>query len=174
MTTATYPLALSLVLLALRLFLGPMIFAHGFRKFFGGGKLAGTAGWFKSLGMRQPFLNAVLAASTETGVGALMTLGLLTTLASAGLIALMTTAIITVHWKNGFFIFNKGEGWEYTFGVAVTCLVPATFGAGRFSLDHLVNPLHWSASQRLAVALALGVGGSLAQLATFYRPAARG
>jgi putative oxidoreductase len=169
----TYPWAINVMLLAVHLFLGLMIFAHGYRKFFGGGRLPGTARWFASIGMRAPRLNALLAASTETGVGVLLALGLLSPLASAGLIALMTTAIVTVHWKNGFFIFNKGEGIEYTLGVAVMSLVPATLGAGRYSLDHVLHPLHWSAAQGFTVALVLGLGGSLAQVATFYRPGSR-
>jgi DoxX-like protein len=100
-----------------------MIFAHGFRKFFHGGRLAGTARWFASIGMTRPRFSALAAASTEVGVGVLLTAGLLTTLACAGLIGLMLTAIVAVHWKSGFFIFNKGEGIEYALGVAVAALI---------------------------------------------------
>jgi putative oxidoreductase len=162
--------AQSLALLALHLFLGLMIFAHGYRKFFGGGKIEGTARWFESIGVRPGRLNALMAASTEVGVGVLLTLGLLTPLASAGLMSLMIVAIATVHRKNGFFIFNKGEGIEYTLGVAVTALALGTLGAGSYSLDHLWHPLAWSATTNFVVTLVLGVGGALAQLATFYRP----
>ena len=168
--TSTTALAINLVLLALRLFLGPMIFAHGYRKFFRGGRLAGTAKWFESIGVRPGPLNALIAASTEVGVGVLMTLGLLTPLAAGGLMALMVVAIATVHRKNGFFIFNKGEGIEYTLGVAVMTLIPGTLGAGRFSLDHAWNLVHWSYSTGLIVTLIFGLGGSLLQLAVFYRP----
>ena len=160
----------SLVLLALRLFLGLMIFTHGYRKFFGGGRLAGTAKWFESIGVRYGRLNALMAASTEVGVGVLLVFGLLTTLAAAGLMSLMVVAIATVHRKNGFFVFNKGEGVEYTLGVAVTTLVPGTFGAGRFSLDHLWNVFAWSASAHLVVTLVVGLGAAGAQLLAFYRP----
>ena len=159
-----------LVLLALRLFLGLMIFAHGYRKFFGGGRLKGTAAWFESIGVRPGPLNALMAASTEVGVGALLVLGLLTTLAAAGLMSLMVVAITTVHRKNGFFIFNKGEGIEYTLGVAVATLVPGTFGAGRYSLDHAWNIVSWSPAVRLAVTIIVGLGGAIVQLAAFYRP----
>lgn len=164
------PLAASLVLLVLRLFLGPMIFAHGYRKFFRGGKLTGTARWLESLGMSQPRLNAALAASSETGVGILLTLGLVTPLACAGLIGLMLSAIVTVHWENGFFIFNKGQGYEYTLGVAVAALVPATLGPGQFSLDHAWSLWTPSPTTGLVVALAVGVGTTLVQLVLFYRP----
>jgi putative oxidoreductase len=161
---------MDLVLLAVRLFLGPMIFAHGFQKYFRGGRIAGTAGWFESIGMKPGRLNAYAAATTELGAGILMSLGLATPLASAGLIALMVVAISTVHRSNGFFNFNKGQGVEYNVGVIVMALVPSTLGAGRFSLDHLWHPYHWTSTTGLVVALALGVGGGALQLAVFYRP----
>jgi len=49
-------------------------------------------------------------------------------------------------------------------------LVPATFGAGRYSLDNLWHPLHWSPMTDFWVAVVLGLGGAAAQLALFYRP----
>jgi len=165
-----HPLSVDLVLIALRLFLGPMIFAHGYRKFFRGGRLAGTARWFTSIGMAPGPLNALMAASTETGVGVLLTVGLLTPLACAGLIALMLIAIATVHRKNGFFVFNKGQGVEYTLGVAVAALVPATLGAGRYSLDHAWHVWTASPTTGLVVAAGVGVGATVLQLALFYRP----
>jgi len=164
---------IDLVLLIVRLFLGPMIFAHGFQKFFRGGRIAGTAGWFESIGMKPGRLNAYAAATTELSVGVLMALGMATPLASAGLVALMVVATITVHRFNGFFNFNKGQGVEYNVGVAVMALIPATMGAGRFSFDQVWHPFHWSATQGLTIALVLGIGGALLQLAVFYRPPAK-
>lgn len=165
---------LTVVLLLVRLFLGPMIFAHGYQKYFRGGRMKGTSGWFHNLGMRPGRLNAYAAATTELGAGALMTLGLLTPFAAAALIALMTVAIVTVHRKNGFFNFNKGQGVEYNVAVAVMALVPATFGAGRYSLDNAWRPLHWSPVTSFGVALLLGLGGAFLQLAVFYRPPKEG
>lgn len=168
-----YPAVVSLVLLVVRLFLGPMIFAHGFQKYFRGGKIDGTAGWFHGIGVRPGRLNAYLAASTELGVGVLMTLGLLTPFASAGLISLMTVAVVTVHRNNGFFNFNKGQGVEYNVAVAVMALVPSAVGAGRYSLDYAWHILHWSLWTDLSVSVVLGLGGAAAQLLIFYRsPAA--
>jgi putative oxidoreductase len=169
-TDASYPSAVNLALLAVHVYLGVMIFAHGHRKFFRGGKLAGTGRWFESIGVRPGLLNAVLAASTEVGAGLLLILGLLTPLASAGLMSLMIVAIVTVHAKNGFFIFNEGEGVEYTLGLAVFALALGTLGAGRYSLDHAWQVFQWSAATRLIVTGAVGVGGALVQLAAFYRP----
>lgn len=171
MASVHYTTSLDLVLVAVRLFLGLMIFAHGFRKFFGGGKIAGTARWFDSIGMRPGILNAYMGASTEVGVGVLLTLGLLTPLAAAGLISVMTVAILTVHIHNGFFIFNKGEGVEYCLGVIVMCLVPGTFGGGKYSLDSVWHLMNWSNKDDFILAVVVGFGGALLQLATFYRPA---
>lgn len=168
------PVAVSVLLLVVRLFLGLMIFAHGYQKFFRGGKIAGTAGWFDAIGMKPGKLHAYAAASTEISVGALMTLGLLVPLAAAGLIALMIVAIITVHRKNGFFNFNKGQGVEYNVGVIVMALVPAAFGAGRYSLDSYWLHHRWSFTTGLFIAIVVGVVAAALQLAVFYRPPKQG
>jgi putative oxidoreductase len=147
-----------------------MILAHGLNKFFGGGRIAGTAAWFDSIGMRPGTLNAVMAASTEVGVGILLILGLLTPFACAGLVSLMVVAIITVHRKNGFFVFNPGQGIEYCLVVALMAVALGGFGPGRYSLDHHVKIWTMRPMLGLLIALLLGVGGALLQLAIFFRP----
>lgn len=168
--TPQFPTAINVMILAVRLFLGLMIFSHGYNKVFRGGKIAGTARWFESVGMKPGKLNAFAAASTEMGVGVLLSTGFLTALGAAGLISVMSVAIVTVHRKNGWFIFNKGEGIEYCLGVIFMALVPGTLGAGEYSLDHVWHVLNWSATTKLVFVVALGLGGALAQLAAFYRP----
>jgi len=170
--------SINLILAVLRVALGAMIFAHGFNKIFRGGKLAGTASWFESIGMRPGKLNAYMAAGTEVGTGALLTLGLLTSLADAALISLMVVAIVTVHRFNGFFVFNKGQGVEYCSMIAIAALASGTLGAGRYSLDHVLRhqqPFMWLArpSHALLVTAIVGVGGAAAQLAAAYRPPIR-
>ena len=64
-TSVGHPVIIDVVLLAVRLFLGPMIFAHGYQKFFRGGRIAGTAGWFESIGMKPGRVNALAAATTH-------------------------------------------------------------------------------------------------------------
>src|SRR5205823_13839400 len=98
-------------LLAIRVGLGVTLMLHGYAKIFLGGRLAGTAGWFESMGMRPGHLHARMAAATELGCGALFALGLLTPLAAAGIIALMLVAAMTAHRGNGFYIYRPGEGW---------------------------------------------------------------
>ena len=169
-TRVSYPMAINLMLLIVRMYVGPTIFTHGYRKVFRGGKLAGTAGWFDRIGMKPGRLNAVMASTTELGVGVLLTLGVLTPLACAGLLALMVVAIVTVHRKNGFMITNQGGGMEYCLGLSVMALALGTMGAGRYSLDHVWGILaQWTTATNLIVTLALGLGGAALQLLTFYR-----
>jgi len=161
---------LNLSLLILRVTLGGMIAAHGLNKFFGGGKIAGTAGWFHSMGMRPGKANALAAAVTEIGCGAFLIAGFLTPLACAGLTALMVVAIITVHWKNGFFVFHPGQGYEYCLVVALAAISLGGLGAGGWSLDHALKTWDFNPWVGLAVAAGVGIGGALLQLALFYRP----
>ena len=159
----------NLVLFIFRLVIGLTIFAHGWNKFFGGGRIPGTGRWFESIGVRQGKLNAYLAASTELCVGFLLSVGLFTTFASAGLIGLMVVAGWTVHRNNGFFIIK--EGWEYIFVLAVVAMTIATLGPGKWSLDNafdLASKLDGWAG--FFISLLLGVGAGLAQLFIFYRP----
>jgi putative oxidoreductase len=157
-------------LLALRVSLGAMITAHGLNHIFGGGKLAGTAGWFESLGMRPGRLNALAATATELTSGALLLVGLFTPVAAAELIALMTVAIVTVHRKNGYFIFRPGQGIEYCFTIAVVAGVVGALGPGRWSLDHALGIWRYTRFQGLLIAVGLGVVGAAVQLLAVWRP----
>src|ERR1700728_4394365 len=104
-------------LLILRLVLGLTLAAHGYNKFFGGGRIPGTAGWFESIGMKYGTFQAVVAASTEVSAGLGLAAGLLTPIPAAGFVALMFVASWTVHRPNGFIIVK--EGWEYCLVLAV-------------------------------------------------------
>jgi putative oxidoreductase len=159
-------------LLVLRVTLGVVMLAHGVNHVFRGGKIAGTARWFGSMGMRPPILHAWLASLVEMGAGALLIAGLLTPLAAAGAIGIMTVAFVINHRKNGFFIFNKGEGYEYVMTLALLGFGVALLGAGRWSLDEAIG-LTGDLNGGIGLALAGigGVGGGLALLAACWRPA---
>jgi len=160
---------ISIALLMIRIVIGVTIAAHGYGKFFRGGKIPGTAGWFDSMGMKPGKLHAYMAASTEVGGGLMFAAGLLTPLAAASIVALMFVAAWTVHRKNGFFIV--GDGWEYNFVLAAMAVAVAVAGAGRYSLDNSLNVVDdldgWSG---LIIAVGIGLGSAIGQLAIFFHP----
>ena len=161
--------AMNLAMLIARVGFGLMMAAHGYSHFFRGGRIAGTGRWFESLGMKPGRIHAILASTTEIGAGLMMALGLLTPLAAAGFIGLMTVAIWTVHRKNGFFIIK--EGWEYTFLIAVAAMLIATLGPYKYSLDRAFSiDDNLSGTFGFWFSLLVGLGASHALLAVFYRP----
>ncbi|MBV8965885.1 MAG: DoxX family protein [Mycobacteriaceae bacterium] len=167
MTVQAY--AVDTGLLILRLCLGLTLAAHGFNKFFGGGRIPGTARWFESIGMKPGMFHARIAATTEVTAGLGLAAGLLTPIPAAGFVALMLVAAWTVHRPNGFFIVK--EGWEYNLVLALSAVAVATIGAGRFSLDHVIFGRNWCAGwPGLAISMGLGLAGGIGQLLIFYRP----
>jgi putative oxidoreductase len=159
-------------LLILRLVLGVTLAAHGYNKFFGGGRIPGTARWFDSIGMKPGKFHATVAASTEMAAGLGLAAGLLTPIPAAGFVSLMLVAAWTVHRHNGFFIVK--EGWEYNLVLAVSAVVVATLGAGRLSLDWVIFGKNWfDGWPGLLISVVLGLAGAIGQLLIFYRPPAK-
>ncbi len=154
--------------LVLRAAIGPMLIAHGTNKVFGAGGLEGTTGWFDSLGLQPAHVHARMAAATEIGAGALITLGAGNPLPSAAVVGLMATAAATDHRGKGFFVF-KG-GWEYTAVVAAAATALAGLGNGRWSVDRLLRRKSRSGAGSALGAAALGVVSAAALLAASYRP----
>ena len=160
---------LNLGLLIIRVVAGLTLATHGLNKIFGGGKIAGTTGWFASMGMKMPFINAWMAALTEIGAGLLLAIGFLTPLAAAGMVAIMVVAGITTHRANGWFIFNAGGGIEYVVVLAAVGFGLGCTGAGEWSVDAAAK-IHWAGTTGLIIVALAGVGGALLQLATYWRP----
>ena len=159
-------------LLILRVCLGLTMAAHGYNKFFGGGRIPGTAGWFESIGMKPGMLHARIAATTEMAAGLGLAVGLLTPIPAAGFVALMLVAAWTVHRPNGFFIVK--EGWEYNLILAVSAVALASSGRADSawttadSRAPVSTTLHgWCG---LLIAAGLGLAGGIGQLVLFYRP----
>ena len=166
--------AIDLALLLLRCGVGAVMLAHGINHIIGGGKIAGTARWFESLGMRPGVLHAWLASGTEVGAGVLLVLGALTPLGGAGVIGVMVVAWITNHLRNGFFIFRPGEGWEYVMTLTIVGLAVATVGPGRWSVDEALDVRDdLIGVTGLLIAVVAGGGGAAALLLAFWRPPAR-
>ncbi|HVW42060.1 MAG TPA: DoxX family protein [Amycolatopsis sp.] len=143
---------------------GTMI-AHGLRH---GRTLDGTAGWFSSIGFKQPRLQAQLSSVVEVGSGVALAAGALTPLSAAATVGTMGVAYQTVHRPNGYFIVD--EGWEYVAFISATATALSALGSGRFSLDRAlgVDKIGSPVTRALVTAL-VGVGGAAGQLALFWR-----
>lgn len=157
-------------LLLLRVVIGPVFAFHGFAKIFRGGKLAGTGGWFDSMGMRPGQLHARLAAGGELATGICLTLGLLTPFAGMGLVGLMVVAFWTVHRGSGLLI--TGNGWEYNLVLGAVGVAFGVLGAGEWSLDDAIG-LDLTGPAGFAISLVGGIGLAAALLAACYRPPAK-
>ncbi|MGB6291560.1 MAG: DoxX family protein [Vibrio anguillarum] len=94
-----------IVLLAIRLFLVPVIFVGAHSKVVG---FAGTVAWFGAStadgGLNLPFteLLAFLAAATEVLGCICIALGLFTRIMAIPMILMMSVASAMVHWKHGW------------------------------------------------------------------------
>jgi putative oxidoreductase len=151
-------------LLLARMVIGLLFAAHGAQKlfgWFGGYGLAGTGGFFESLGFRPGRFFAAAAGFSEFTGGLLLALGLLGPLGPAMIIAVMVVAIATVHWQHGVFAQNNGYELPLVYGVAAAAI--ALVGNGAYSFDAVLG-LTWPAEVVWA-ALALGVIGGFANLA---------
>jgi putative oxidoreductase len=165
--------AFNTILLVLRIVIGVTMAAHGYQKFFLGGRIPGTAGWFESLGMRTGSgkIHALTAASTEIGSGALMAFGFLTPLAAAAFVGVMSVAAY-LHRDHGFFVFK--EGVEYNLVLATIAVTLATISPGDYSLDHAwLSSWDWYGWRGLAISAGLGLLAAAGLLAVFYRPKER-
>jgi putative oxidoreductase len=158
-------------LLVLRCAVGIVMIAHGWNHIFGGGRLAGTARWFESIGIRPGWIHARVASAVELGSGLLLVFGLLTPLAAAGVAGTMSVALVANHLKNGFFIFRPGEGYEYVLTLTLIGIAIGPLGAGRISIDRAAG-IHLGGWTGLAISAGAGLGGSALLLATCWRPKA--
>ena len=163
----------NLALVILRVSFGLTMAAHGYAKVFQGGRLAGTAGWFDSIGMKPGALHARLAAGTEILAGLGLAVGLLTTFSATGFVGVMLVAGYTVHRQNGFFIVK--DGWEYNFILAIGAVGIAMLGPGEWSLDNAIGiDDDLDGWLGLIIAAGGGVAAGIGQLALFFRQPADG
>ena len=162
----------SLGLLVARLVLGLLMAAHGSQKllgWFGGHGLAGTAGFFDSLGFRPGRLFATVASATEVASGLLVACGFLGPVGPALMISVMIVAAVSMHLKNGMFAANNGI--EVPLLYAMGALALLLTGPGEYSLDAVFRLGVLSTPMIAWTALAVGVAGGLLNLLA-RRPAA--
>jgi putative oxidoreductase len=169
---------MEIALLGLRLVVGLTFVAHAAPKLFrvfGGGGIQGTADAFDQIGLRPSRFHAWLAALAELGGGLLIALGLVTPVAAAALIAVMTAAVLTVHLRNGF--FNTNNGYEYNLVMAVAVFALAGIGPGDWSLDNALDidiaGTDWALGA-LGAGVLGGLGAALSGRLAPGRPSDRG
>jgi putative oxidoreductase len=159
------PLLLNLGLLLIRLVFGLVMVAHGAQKlfgWFGGYGLAGTGGFFESLGFRPGKRFAFAAALSEFTGGLLFALGFLGPVGPALILAVMLVASISVHWRNG--LFASTNGVEVPLLFATGAVGVALIGFGSYSLDAALGLASYWTPGLIGLALLVGVLGGIANL----------
>jgi putative oxidoreductase len=141
--TRTAPRAAECALVAVRVVLAWVFVYHGSRRLFG---------WFDGPGVHQSALYFATTAHLHPGTffavvggiieffgGIALAVGLLSRLAGAAIFVDMVMAIITVTWANGINATGTKSGYELNLALGALALVVAVFGAGRLSIDALLE-----------------------------------
>ena len=161
----------NLALLAARVWVGVVMFAHGWRHLKSVRSGPGMANWFESLGLRPGPLHAWNVTLTELAVGPALAVGVLTPVSYGGAAAIALVALVTNHRKNGFFLSSAREGWEYVATLAVLSMALGALGPGEWSLDDALGlSFPFRPGTALAISAGVGILGTIAFLAAFWRP----
>ncbi len=131
------PATTSLALLIVRIAVGSVLLIHGLKHLRNRDRVMR---WTAGIGLRRPAFQWFFMAFAEIAVGLGLLAGILTALAAAGTVSLMTVAYWTVHRRAGFWITARpDEGWEYVFVLAAAATALAVIGPGEWSLDHVLG-----------------------------------
>jgi putative oxidoreductase len=158
-------------LLVARLVFGTVMAAHGAQKlfgWFGGYGIAGTGGFFESVGFRPGRALALAAGIGETGSGLLVALGLFGPIGPAVMLSVMVVAS-SLHWSNGLFAMSNGIELPLLYGASAVTL--AFTGYGEYSLDALFGASRFWTPELVWAALGLGALGGVTNLALRHAPA---
>ena len=158
-------------LLIARLVFGTVLAAHGAQKlfgWFGGYGIAGTGGYFESVGFRPGRVLAAAAGLSETAGGVLLATGLFGPVGPALMLSVMIVAS-SLHWSNGLFATANGVELPLLYGAAAVAL--ALTGHGVYSLDRLFGIAGVWTPEAIWTTLAIGAIGGVANLALRRVPA---
>jgi len=158
-------------LLVARLVFGTVMAAHGAQKlfgWFGGYGIAGTGGFFESLGFRPGRLLAVAAGLSETASGLFLVAGLFGPVGPALMLSVMIVAS-SLHWNNGLFAMKNGIELPLLYSAGAVAL--ALTGYGAYSLDAVTGIGALWTPELIWTALGVGVIGGVGNLALRRVPA---
>ncbi|WP_283138274.1 DoxX family protein [Rhizohabitans arisaemae] len=113
---------------------GAIFVAHGLQKYQLG--LDAVTKSFAQMGAPLPEVAAPFAMVAELVGGFLLILGLLTPLASLVVLIVMAGAFLFIHSGKGLFVTEGGA--ELVLALGALALLFLVYGAGRFSVDHLI------------------------------------
>jgi putative oxidoreductase len=130
-----------LALLLLRLVLGAILIAHGYRKVFGG--FHHHMDFVGSLGL--PAWMAYLSTGTEFFGGIAIVLGLFTRFFSLAFAIEMAVAIWKVHFKNGF---TGQGGYEFPLAIATIAFALMCFGGGPWGFNFGRSSGGWAKAKK--------------------------
>lgn len=115
----------------LRISLGVMFLAHSVVLKHFTFTLAGTAGYFESIGL--PGLLAYVVFSIEALAGVALVLGIGTRIATVAVLPILLGAF-WVHLGNGWVFSADGGGWEYPLYLIVLTIAQYLLGPGALAL----------------------------------------
>ena len=116
----------------LRVSMGGLFLAHAWLKLFVF-TLAGTVGYFESLGF--PGFLAYLVIAAEVAGGLALIAGLWTRWVALALVPVLLGSIYAPHGAAGFFFSNEGGGWEFPAFWAIALVVQSLLGDGAFAVQ---------------------------------------
>ncbi len=135
--------AVDAAMLAARIALAWIFVYYGAGKLFGafnGPGIHSTAVYFADTAHLHPgTFFAVLGGMIELGGGIAMAVGFCARLAGLALFGDMVMAMITVTWSTGIASTTTPPGYQVNLALAVLAFAVALIGAGRFSLDAVVE-----------------------------------
>lgn len=112
----------------MRLVLGAIMIAHGYKKVFGG--FHSHQQFVSSLGI--PAWMAYLSTATEFFGGIAIVLGVFTRFAAFAFLIEMSVAIAKVHWKSGL---TAPGGYEFPLALAAIAISLICYGGGPFGFN---------------------------------------